>query len=195
MATKTMAQTCAGWFVALPVTCGIGARGRRHPTQDRRPDEAGLSARFASLRQAWCGTGSLRSAAGQPRDRNQRHQKEFLQVSNEETPTTEQPRAQALAMRAGGRKKAAAKKKAGRKAAPKKAATQDRRRRRRPRAARRPHAKKAGRKTAERRRRPPRRKARSQEGSGSKEGRRTQEGRCCRGSCSRTRCRRAARSP
>ena len=47
-------------------------------------------------------------------------QKEFLQVTNEETPTTEQPRAQALAMRAGGRKKAAAKK-GGRKAAPKKA--------------------------------------------------------------------------
>src|SRR6476619_2471249 len=48
-------------------------------------------------------------------------QKEFLQVTNEETPTTEQPRAQALAMRAGGRKKAAAKK-GGRKAAPKKKA-------------------------------------------------------------------------
>src|SRR5271166_6238988 len=60
-------------------------------------------------------------AAVQPRDCNQRHEKEFLQVSNEETPTTEQPRALALAMRAGG-KKAAAKKKAGRKAAPKKKA-------------------------------------------------------------------------
>ena len=46
-------------------------------------------------------------------------------MSNEETPTTEQPRAQALAMRAGGRKKAAAKK-GGRKAAPKKAAAQGR---------------------------------------------------------------------
>jgi hypothetical protein len=61
-------------------------------------------------------------AAVRPRDCNQRHEKEFLQVSNEETPTTEQPRALALAMRAGGRKKAAPKKKAGRKAAPKKAA-------------------------------------------------------------------------
>jgi hypothetical protein len=59
--------------------------------------------------------------AVRPRDCNQRHEKEFLQVSNEETPTTEQPRALALAMRAGGRKKAAAKK-AGRKAAPKKKA-------------------------------------------------------------------------
>ena len=60
-------------------------------------------------------------AAVWPRDCNQRHEKEFLQVSNEETPTTEQPRALALAMRAGGRKKAAPKK-AGRKAAPKKKA-------------------------------------------------------------------------
>jgi hypothetical protein len=48
VATKTMAQTCAGWFVELPVTCGIGARGTSHPTLDRRPDEAGLSARFAN---------------------------------------------------------------------------------------------------------------------------------------------------
>src|ERR1700686_2347530 len=46
----------------------------------------------------------------------------FYRMSNEETPTTEQPRALAMAMRAGGRKKAAPKKKAGRKAAPKKAA-------------------------------------------------------------------------
>ena len=59
--------------------------------------------------------------AAEPRDRNQRHEKELLQVSNEETPTTEQPRALALAMRAGGRKKAAPKKKAAKKAAKKKA--------------------------------------------------------------------------
>src|SRR5271166_1283087 len=65
--------------------------------------------------------GIVGPAAVQPRDCNQRHEKEFLQVSNEETPTTEQPRALALAMRAGGRKKAAVKK-AARKAAPKKKA-------------------------------------------------------------------------
>jgi hypothetical protein len=52
--------------------------------------------------------------AVQPRDRNQ-NQKELLQVSNEETPETEQTRAQPLAMRAGGRKKAAGKKAAGKK--------------------------------------------------------------------------------
>ena len=57
--------------------------------------------------------------AAPPRDRNQRYEKELLQVSNEETPTTEQPRALALAMRAGGRKKAAPKKKAAKKAAKK----------------------------------------------------------------------------
>src|SRR5689334_2415958 len=50
-----------------------------------------------------------------------RHEKEFLHVSNEETTNTEEPRAQALAMRAGGRKKAAAKKGGRKKAAPKKA--------------------------------------------------------------------------
>jgi hypothetical protein len=60
-------------------------------------------------------------AAVQPRDCNHRHEKEFLHVSNEETITTEEPRAQALAMRAGGRKKAAAKKTGRKKAAPKKA--------------------------------------------------------------------------
>ena len=43
-------------------------------------------------------------------------------MSNDENTTTEQPRAQPMAMRAGGRKKAAPKKAAGRKAAPKKAA-------------------------------------------------------------------------
>ena len=40
------ADTAPGWSVALPDTCGTGARGTHHPTQDRRPDEAGLSARF-----------------------------------------------------------------------------------------------------------------------------------------------------
>jgi hypothetical protein len=124
-------------------TCGTGLRGRHSPTQDRRPDETGLPVRFDC-----CGRLGAEPAAwaavGQPRDSNQRHQKEFQQVSNDETTTTEQPRAQAMAMRAGGRKKAAAKKAparkktaakkaparkavgrkkaAGRKAAPKKAA-------------------------------------------------------------------------
>jgi hypothetical protein len=95
-ATKTMVPRAPAWFVALPGTCGIGTRGGCRASPDRRP-----------------GRGS--TARLQPR-----HEKEFLQVSNEETPTTEQPRAQALAMRAVGKKKAA--KKAGRKAAPKKKA-------------------------------------------------------------------------
>src|SRR3984957_17932398 len=101
--------------------CGHGTRGRHSPTLDRRPDEAGLPACFYR-----CGRPGAEPAAwaavGQPRVKNQRHQKEVLHVSNDENTTTEQPRAHAMAMRAGGKKKAAPKKKAGRKAAPKKAA-------------------------------------------------------------------------
>jgi hypothetical protein len=116
-AAGNVRQVCSSCFG----TCGTGKRGRQSPTQDRRPDEAGL---LASLDR--CGRPGAEPAAwaavGQPRVKNQRHQKEFLQVSNDENTTTEQPRAQAMAMRAGGKKKAAPKKKAGRKAAPKKAA-------------------------------------------------------------------------
>jgi hypothetical protein len=94
-------------------------------------------------------------AAVQPRDCNQRHEKEFLHVSNEETPTTEQPRALALAMRAGGRKKAAAKK-AGRKPGPKKAAAKKKNGRKKA------APKKAGRKAA------PKKKAAAKKGAGRK---------------------------
>lgn len=108
--------------------------------RDRRSDEHNgfkppLSSRFRACAALARTAGGLPfriagPAAVQPRDCNQRHEKEFLHVSNEETTNTEEPRAQALAMRAGGRKKAAKKagrkkaapKKAGRKAAPKKKA-------------------------------------------------------------------------
>jgi hypothetical protein len=88
---------------------------------ERRPGSSRFRARAALAREAHP---SPRRIAGpvavRPRDCNHRYEKEFLQVSNEETPTTEQPRAQPLAMRAATKKKAA--KKAGRKAAPKKKA-------------------------------------------------------------------------
>ena len=97
--------------------------------------------------------------AVRPRDCNQRHEKEFLQVSNEETPTTEQPRALALAMRAGGRKKAAPKKKAGRKAAPKKAAAKKKAAARRRAYAQEGRTEEGRPQGRRRRRRPPRRRA------------------------------------
>src|SRR5271166_4820237 len=100
-------------------------------------------------------------AAVQPRDCNQRHEKEFLQVSNEETPTTEQPRALALAMRAGG-KKAAAKKKAGRKHGPKKAAAKKKNGRKKAAYGKKAAPKKAGRKAA------PKKKAAAKKGAGRK---------------------------
>jgi len=99
--------------------------------RDRRSDEHNgsqppLSSRFRACAALVRTAGGLPCkitgpAAVQPRDCNQRHEKEFLHVSNEETTNTEEPRAQALAMRAGGRKKAAAKKTGRKKAAPKKA--------------------------------------------------------------------------
>ncbi len=114
-------------------------------------------------------------AAVRPRDCNQRHEKEFLQVSNEETPTTEQPRALALAMRAGGRKKAAPKKKAGRKAAPKKAAAKKKAaaRRARRQEGRTEEGRPQGRREEEGRCEEGRR---TEEGGGPQEGRRSQEG-------------------
>ena len=103
-------------------------------------------------------------------------------MSNEETPTTEQPRALALAMRAGGRKKAAPKK-AGRKAAPKKkAAAKKKNGRKKAAYGKKAAPKKAGsqgRAEEEGRREEGRR---SEEGRGPQEGRRTQEGCCCRSS-------------
>jgi hypothetical protein len=100
-------------------------------------------------------------AAVRPRDCNQRHKREFPQVSNEETPTTEQPRALALAMRAGGRKKAAVKK-AGRKAAPKKAAAKKKNGRKKGAYGKKAAPKKAGRKAA------PKKKAAAKKGAGRK---------------------------
>ena len=94
-------------------------RNRRCGEHDGTEVLGGCSSRFrAYAALASAARDRLREIAGpvaaEPRDCNQRHEKELLQVSNEETPTTEQPRALALAMRAGGRKKAAPKKKAAR---------------------------------------------------------------------------------
>jgi hypothetical protein len=119
---------------------------------DRRCDEDdGAGARRAGSSRfraraalaAWQTT----SHAGSPARCNQRYEKEFLQVSNEENLTTEQPRTQALAMRAGGRKKATAKK-AGRKAAPKKKAGRKAAPKKKAGGRKKAAAKKAGRKTA-----------------------------------------------
>jgi len=109
-----------------------------------------------------CPRGIAGPAAVQPRECNQRYEKEFLHVSNEETPTTEQPRALALAMRAGGRKKAAAKKKAGRKPGPKKAAAKKKNGRKKAASAKKAAPKKTARKGA------PKKKAAAKKGGGRK---------------------------
>jgi hypothetical protein len=115
---------------SIDLRCGI-AEATNTTARSRHSRRASGHVRLWYARQVTCHAGSPARPRFNRATANQRHEKEFLHVSNEETTTTEEPRAQALAMRAGGRKKAAAKKggrkkgapkKAGRKAAPKKKA-------------------------------------------------------------------------